>query len=207
MTFIKFCGLTRAVDLAVAVDLGVNAVGFVLWPQSPRAIDLVSTARLIAQLPGSVTPVGVFVNPTVDEVVKAVEIAGIRVAQVHGVTNVESLGHSAWNLWVAASLNAKGELVPSVPNGLTVVLDAYDPKRHGGTGQTIDWQAAKKVAAHRLVILAGGLTPDNVGRAVAEVRPHGVDVSSGIEEQPGIKSETLMRAFVKATREAEVPAR
>jgi phosphoribosylanthranilate isomerase len=201
MTFIKFCGLTRAEDVAVAVDLAVDALGFVFWPGSPRAIAIADGARLIAGLPSSIAPVGLFVRPTPDEIARTVAATGIRVAQVHGMNDVSVLAGVPCDLWVATSLHEAGSVVAA--NGVTILLDAHDPQRHGGTGTTIDWDAAGAIAAARRVMLAGGLTPDNVAEAIRRAKPYGVDVSSGIEEQPGIKNEQLMRAFVRAVRDLD----
>jgi len=197
VTRIKFCGVTRPQDLAVAAEVGVDAVGFVLWANSPRGVGLDRTAELIAQLPKTIVPVGVFVEPTREEILKAVNVARIRVAQVHGVANVEELGDLPCDLWVATSIGGDIERIPS---HATILLDAHDPERYGGTGRTIDWDAAREIAARRRVMLAGGLTPDNVAEAIRRARPHGVDVSSGIEEHPGIKDARLMRAFASAVR-------
>jgi phosphoribosylanthranilate isomerase len=201
MTRIKFCGITRAEDLAVAVALGVDAVGFVLWPDSPRAISIETVARLIARLPAAITPVGVFVRPSRDEVRRAIEVGGIRTAQIHGASDLSSVTGLPCDSWLAASL---GSEVLNAVTGATILLDAGDPERHGGTGNTIDWDAAGQVAARRQVFLAGGLTPDNVGAAIRRAKPYGVDVSSGIEDRPGIKNAASMRAFVAAVRRADL---
>ncbi len=200
MTRIKFCGVTRAVDLAVAVELGVDAVGFVLWADSPRAISIDTVAQLIAGLPGAITPVGVFVRPSRDEVQQAIEIGGIRTAQIHGAADLSSVIGLPCDAWLAASL---GSPVLSAVTAATILLDANDGERYGGTGTTIDWDAAALVAAGRRVFLAGGLTPENVGEAIGRAKPYGVDVSSGIEDRPGIKNAASMRAFVAAVRAAD----
>lgn len=202
MTHIKFCGMTRADDVALAGELGVYAAGFVLWNGSPRGIDVLTAARLINRLPTAVMPVGVFVRPTREEIARAVEVAGIRVAQIHGADDLAPYGGGAWHLWMAASL-AADDLAPVVPAGVTVLLDTHDPERQGGTGRVIDWEAAGRIAARRRVLLAGGLTPGNVGEAIRRVRPYGVDVSSGIEDRPGVKSIDAMRAFVTAVHAAD----
>jgi phosphoribosylanthranilate isomerase len=196
VTFIKFCGMTRADDVATACALGVNAVGFVLWPASPRAVDRTRLAALIALLPPQVTPVGVFVSPGADDVQRARD-AGVEVVQVHGDGGTPIGGG---DVWVARTLDTD---LDAVPLAQTVVLDAHDPVRHGGTGRTIDWARAATIAARRRVLLAGGLTPGNVGLAIRQVRPYGVDVASGIEDRPGIKNALAMTAFVAAVREAE----
>jgi phosphoribosylanthranilate isomerase len=201
MTRIKFCGVTRPQDLAVAAELQVDAVGFVLWARSPRGIGLDRTAELIAKLPKTVTPVGVFVQPTREEILQAVHVARIRVAQVHGALDLTALGELPCELWVAMPPGADHA---SVPAHATILLDAHDPERHGGTGRTIDWEAAGRLAASRRVMLAGGLRPENVGEAIRRAQPYGVDVSSGIEEHPGIKDARLMRAFASAVRSADL---
>jgi phosphoribosylanthranilate isomerase len=194
MTFVKFCGMTRPDDVRLACALGVNALGFVMWPRSPRYVNAARVAELVTAMRPDVTPVGVLVAPSQDEI-EAARTAGVRVLQIHG--NPSSVPDG--DVWLARSVD---DDVDGVAPQLTIVLDAHDPERHGGTGQTIDWQRAAVIAARRRVLLAGGLTPDNVGRAIRQVRPHGVDVASGIEERPGIKSARAMTAFVTAVREA-----
>lgn len=193
--FIKFCGMTRAEDVAVACDLGVNAVGFVLWPKSPRSVRMNQLAALIKLLPPAVTPVGVFVAPDDDDVRQARE-AGVRIVQVHDDDGRRFEGE----VWVARALDTDLDVVGP---DLTIVLDAHDPVRHGGTGRSIDWARAAALAARRRVLLAGGLTPANVGAAIGQVRPFGVDVASGIEDRPGVKNAKAMKAFAAAVREAE----
>lgn len=198
MTFIKFCGMTRAEDVELACELGVDALGFVLWSGSPRGIDAGRAAGLIARLPARVSAVGVFVAPSADEIRRALD-AGVRVVQIHGVGwPYEPARQQGAPTWVAATTEAD---VRAIPDEVTVLLDAHDPVRYGGTGRTIDWERAAAVAARRRVVLAGGLTPSNVRDAVRRVRPFGVDVASGIEERPGVKSASAMRAFVAAARE------
>jgi phosphoribosylanthranilate isomerase len=203
MTRIKFCGLTREADLETAVDLGIDAVGFVFWARSPRALSANEAAGLVRRLPESVTPVGVFVQPTRDEIAGAVEIAGIRVAQLHAMTDSSPVA-GLCELWVAATLQSSPL---NVPEDTTILLDAPDDERHGGTGRQIDWDAARHVTATRRVILAGGLTPRNVAEAIRRAQPYGVDVSSGIEERPGVKNATLMKDFVAAVRRAGLQPR
>lgn len=195
MTFIKFCGLTRAEDVGAACALGVNAVGFVLWPASPRYVPMRALAPLVDLVPPTVTAVGVFVSPAADEVTQA-RAAGIRVVQVYDGDGAGLDGE----VWLARTLD---DGLEAAPTGATLVLDAHDPVLRGGTGRTIDWTRAAVVAAARRVVLAGGLTPANVGMAIRQVRPFGVDVSSGIEDRPGVKNVQAMTAFVAAVREAE----
>lgn len=202
MTFIKFCGMTREDDVAAAIRVGAHAVGFVLWPGSPRHVEIGRAKALIEGLSREITPVGVFVQPSRDEIARAIEHAGIHVAQVHGAADTSLARDLRCDLWFAASLDGDG-IAPAVAEAYTILLDTADPNRHGGTGRTIDWQRAARVAAQRPVLLAGGLTPANVAAAVREVRPYGVDVASGIETSPGVKDAQAMQAFVAAVREAD----
>jgi phosphoribosylanthranilate isomerase len=196
MTLIKFCGMRREQDVAAAVELGVGALGFVFWPDSPRFVDYGDAERIIRLLPDTVVPVGVFVAPTDDELDRAVQATGIRVAQIHASTHFPV--SAACEVWPATSLEHPAPLPPA---GL-LVLDAHDPQRHGGTGRTIDWDRAAQIARTRRLILAGGLTPANIAAAIRCVRPYGVDVASGIEDSPGVKNVNAMRDFVAAVHQS-----
>ena len=196
MTAFKICGITREADAGLAVSLGASALGFVLWPGSPRHVPLARVRLIAAAIPPFVTPVGVFVDPTSAEIADAAA-AGIRLAQIHGklpaasplpVLRAVHLGDNEDGLDADV-----GSLEP-------VLLDAHDPTLHGGTGRTVDFARAAAVAARRVVVLAGGLTPANVGDAIKTVRPYAVDVASGVESAPGLKDHDKMRAFAKAVR-------
>ena len=197
MTFVKFCGMTRIEDVTLACALGVDAIGFVLWAKSPRGVGVNRVASLVRVLPPDVTPVGVFVAATEEEIRRATE-AGIRVVQIHGG------GDRGWvapaPIWMATSTEVD---LSSTPEDVTLLLDTQDPDRHGGSGRTINWDRAAEIAARRRVMLAGGLTPANVAQAIRQVRPYGVDVASGIEERPGVKNAQAMKAFIAAVREAD----
>lgn len=198
MTLIKFCGMTREADIDAAVALGVDAVGFVLWPRSPRAVTADRLPALVGRVPATVLPVGVFVRPSEAEVAAAVA-SGIRAVQLHGVEQ-RPVWASGLDLWMAASLCENG-YAPDVPEECLLLLDAHDSERHGGTGRQIDWSRAAEIAARRPVMLAGGLHAGNVADAIRIVRPHGVDVASGIEERPGVKDGGAMREFVARVRQ------
>lgn len=201
MTAVKICGITREEDAEAAAAGGASFVGFVLWPGSPRHVPLERVRTIVEALPAYVRPVGVFVNPTSDEINAAAD-AGVRTAQIHG----ESL---AWQRGIARGVEViravhladgrAGAIEPDIPDR-RILLDADDPVRHGGTGRTIEWSRARLVAQTREVILAGGLTPANVRQAIAAVRPFAVDVSSGVEMRPGIKDAELIRRFIAAAR-------
>jgi phosphoribosylanthranilate isomerase len=199
VTYIKFCGMTRAEDLEVAIELGVNAVGFVLWQGSPRCVPRDRLADLVRAVPADVRPVAVLVRPTEDDITFATD-SGVRALQVYDV-GAQDLGTTTVPIWISARLAGDG-ISPPVPESTTIVLEAHDPVRHGGTGRTIDWAHAARIAARRRLLLAGGLNADNVAQAIRQVRPFGVDVASGIEDRPGIKNAAAMAAFVAAVREA-----
>jgi phosphoribosylanthranilate isomerase len=200
VTSIKICGITRQEDAQEAARLGATFVGFVLWEGSPRAATLDRVRTIVATLPGDVTPVGVFVNPTSDAINAAAD-AGIRLAQVHGDAT-DDLVEARVPVIRAVHLAGDGGdgIEPDVDDEL-IVLDAHDPAKHGGTGKTIDWVRAARIARRRRIILAGGLTPFNVRQAIEQVQPFAVDVASGVESSPGIKDHGLLRAFIAAAKE------
>lgn len=197
MTAIKICGITRPEDAAAAVDLGANALGFVLWPGSPRHTTTEAAAAIVRGLPPFVTSVGVFVDPSSEDLARAAG-AGLRLAQVHGTVPG---GRLALPVLRAVHLGAadSDRIEPDVADD-TVLLDAHDPVQHGGTGRTVDWMRARTIAVRRRIVLAGGLTPINVRDAITTVRPYAVDVASGVEAAPGIKDHMKLRAFIDAVR-------
>jgi phosphoribosylanthranilate isomerase len=199
----KVCGMTRLTDALHAVQHGATAVGFVFWPRSPRYIEPERAAEIIRELPGTVTAVGVFVNQPVDEIRRIAAATGITAIQLHGdepSAYAEVLG---WPVWRALPLDlADDESLLDWPPSTTILLDTHDPVRRGGTGQTIDWTQAARVATQRRIVLAGGLTPENVQDAIVAVRPYGVDVSSGVEEAPGVKDFDKVARFLERARAA-----
>ena len=200
MTAVKICGITRPDDAAAAARFGAAYIGFVLWPNSPRAASLDIVTTIVASLPGNVTPVGVFVDPTAQQI-KDAAAAGIRVAQVHGELPA---GLSGTAIPVVRAVHLSGARLSSIDPDIDdelILLDAHDAAKRGGTGKTVDWKRAHAVARTRRVILAGGLTPFNVRSAIEQVRPFAVDVASGVESSPGIKDHGLLRAFITAARE------
>lgn len=202
MTRVKVCGITRPEDAAVAVALGTDALGFVFWPRSPRFVEVECATAIVRELPPFVTAVGVFVDERPDEIRRVVTAVGLQAVQLHGdetVSEYTGIGRSVIKA-VSVGPGRSGERALSLPARVTVLFDAHDPVRHGGTGQTIDWVEAARVARARRVILAGGLRPENVGDAILAVRPYAVDVSSGVESEPGTKDAGLMRAFFDAVR-------
>jgi phosphoribosylanthranilate isomerase len=196
---IKICGLTRLEDARLAGHLEVDAIGVVLWGGSPRAVGLDAAREVCRALPAFTARVGVFVAPSVSEVGTAVRALGLSAIQLHAVPDpAPFLSLRLPILWAAGLAGDRPD--PAAPPHTTLMLDAHDPSRHGGTGRTIDWMRAAAIARRERTILAGGLTTENVGEAIATVRPYGVDVSSGVEDAAGIKSAVRMKAFVDAVR-------
>lgn len=197
----KVCGITRLADALHAVEHGATALGFVFWPGSPRCIAPERAAAIVRELPSAVTAVGVFVNQPVDEIARVAAASGIGTIQLHGDEPAEYATALSWPVWRAMSLAAAvNGTLSSWPPDATILLDAHDPVRRGGTGEPIDWDRAAEVARRRRVVLAGGLTPDNVQHAIATVRPFGVDVSSGVEEAPGVKNFEKVARFLERAR-------
>jgi len=200
VTRVKICGLTRLQDAEMAVSLGATAVGFVLWPRSPRYVDVDAARAIVSQLPPFVLRAGVFVNQDPDEVGRVAETVGLDIVQLHGHEAAEDYQALPYRLIKAVAIGADSapEDALHVPPGVTILLDAHEPGRFGGTGRTIDWTLAAAVARRRRVILSGGLRPENVAQAVAMVRPYAVDVSSGVEVRPGVKDPARLRSFFDA---------
>ena len=192
--FVKICGITRVEDAEAAAEAGANAVGFVFWPKSPRFIDPYRARAIVAALPPFVTAVGLFVNQALEYVNGVASLARLGAVQLHGDELPDAAARIQRPVIKAVSLNGETPLA-AWPRHFTVLLDAHDPDRRGGTGQIIDWAAAAAVAADRRTILAGGLTPQNIAAAIARVRPFGVDISSGVEQAPGIKDRAKIRAL------------
>mgnify|MGYP006276573531 CR=1 FL=1 len=196
---IKICGMTRAEDAVAAVAAGATAVGFVFWPGSPRVVTPVAAAAIARIVPAQVQKVGVFVDATPEEIREVVRTVGLDVVQLHGAESAASAEALNVPVWKAFGVDERVDVL-GWPGHMLVLLDAIDPRAKGGTGRTIDWGAAAELAGQRPVVLAGGLTPDNVGEAIGRVRPYGVDVSSGVEQAPGIKDHEKVQRFVAAAR-------
>jgi len=200
--FVKICGMTRLPDALHAVEHGANALGFVFWPESPRYISPERAAAIIAALPSGVNTVGVFVNETVDGIKRVAAETGISTVQLHGDESPAYANGLEWPVLRATTVEQIEEASAAWPPGTTFLMDTADPVRRGGTGRTIDWQQAASAARTRRIVLAGGLTPDNVTEAVATVRPFGVDVSSGVEDAPGVKNGDKVARFIQSARSA-----
>jgi len=202
---VKVCGITNAEDALAAVEAGADALGFIFYEKSPRYVVPAVAANIIAELPPLLTPVGVFVNEGLATVRSIMETCRLAMAQLHGDENVSYCRELARPAMKALRLKDRGSLLALAEyqgrGGVRgFVLDTFSELAYGGTGQITDWGLAADVAKSTPILLAGGLTPENVTEAIRIVRPYGVDVSSGVESAPGKKDHAKMRAFVDAVR-------
>lgn len=196
----KICGITRVDDALVAAQAGVDAIGLVFYEKSPRAVSVVQAQKIVAALPPFVTVVGLFVNATRSEVNAVLDCVPLDVLQFHGdETPAECEGFSrpyfrALRMQPGLDIAA---LSAQYTGAQGVLLDAWVPGVHGGTGERFDWARIPENLAKPL-ILAGGLNADNIGQAVQRVQPWAVDVSGGVEVSPGIKDAEKIRKFLYA---------
>lgn len=201
---IKICGLTRPDDARLAVEAGATAIGMVFWPNSPRAVTLAQAEAVASAVGAKVLTVGVFVDATREQLDLVMRRVPLGAVQLHGRESPGFVDGLPWPVIKAVAVPSEGPLPDLSPwTGVRVLLDVHDPERRGGTGQRVDWKRAAALAATRPVILAGGLNPGNVAHAVRQVRPAGIDVSSGVERSPGVKDQARMRVFVEAVRSVE----
>jgi phosphoribosylanthranilate isomerase len=218
MTWVKICGITNLEDALIAVDAGADALGFVFYEKSPRKIEAEAVREIVTKLPVKVEKVGVFVNESEERIDESVRQAGLTAVQLCGK------GSAANYLRERQNLDGRPKVVAVIPspelseggffitdelkNALhALLIDSSSETQPGGTGRPFDWKKAQgmvEMLGLRIpTIVAGGLTPANVGEAIALFHPWGVDVASGVEAMPGKKDPEKVRAFVSAVRRAE----
>ncbi|HEV8591748.1 MAG TPA: phosphoribosylanthranilate isomerase [Pyrinomonadaceae bacterium] len=200
MTKVKICGITNLKDALLAAKYGADALGFNFYERSPRYIEPVKARETIDQLPENILKVGVFVNEEMNKVVDIAGAAGLDAVQLHGEETPE----------FAAELKTKSglEIIKAFcvspdfkPEDIlkyevdAVLLDAYSPNEYGGTGEPFDWTMARKIGSK--IYLAGGLSPENVVEAIAEVRPYAVDACSRLEVTKGVKDRDKVKRFIE----------
>lgn len=198
MTRVKICGITRLEDALTAIEAGADALGFVFYDRSPRAISVEQAAKIISQLPPFVTTTGLFVNAAEADVAEVIGKAKIDLLQFHGDETPEFCSAFPRPYIKALRMRPELDLVQSVsyyPGARAVLLDAYRPGVPGGTGEVFDWARIPASIAPQ-IILAGGLSADNVAAAVTQVRPYAVDVSGGVEVTKGVKDAAKIRQFI-----------
>ena len=199
---VKFCGITREEDLRKAVELGVDYVGFIMYPKSPRWVGWEKLKHFLSLSEG-VKKVVVFVNPSYQEVEQALSM-GADFVQLHGEESFEFAKAIGLDKVIKALRVKDSIFVDDVwKKAHAILLDTYSEKAYGGTGESFDWKIAKSVVdAGFKVFLSGGLNPENVSYAIRLVKPYAVDVSSGIESSPGIKDQRKMEEFIHAVKNA-----
>jgi phosphoribosylanthranilate isomerase len=198
---VKICGITRLEDARAAVDAGASAIGFIFWEGSPRFIDPERARAIANAVPAPVVTVGVFVNTGADHINAVADRIGLSVIQLHGdetPADAAAIGRPI----IKALSDLDAAHVDQWPDAITLLVDAQDPVRRGGTGQKADWTRAAALARRRRVLLAGGLNAENVADAVRAVRPFGIDVSSGVERSPGIKDHERLAALFRAVHQS-----
>jgi phosphoribosylanthranilate isomerase len=205
MTKIKICGIKNVTDALAAMDAGADLIGFNFYPKSPRHIDVGICRDIMSVMRryGHITYVGVFVNSSVEEIRATIETCGLSLAQLHGDETPEMLSALDGKAFKAfrgvTDVETDKRMIASGEPAFLV--DAAVKGVYGGSGVTADWSAAAELAKKYPLLLAGGLTPENVADAVRQVNPWGVDTASGVESAPGEKDASKMKAFVQVVRE------
>jgi phosphoribosylanthranilate isomerase len=201
MVRVKICGITAVEDALLAVEAGADALGFVFHVKSPRNISPENAKSIIQALPPFVQTVGLFVNSSIETINDVSDLCGLDLVQLHGdespefCTRVNRRAIKAFRIKDRSSLDPLGDYRVA-----GYLLDAWVPSAYGGTGHSFNWELAVEAKRYGTIILAGGLTPENIRQAVAQVAPYGVDVSSGVECAPGRKDPEKVREFVKRAK-------
>lgn len=198
---VKICGITRLSDAKAAVAAGADALGFVFARRSQRVLSPDAAEALVRQVPAFVSRVGLFMDASAGEVAEVLERVPLNLLQFHGSEDAGFCRQFGLPYIKAVAMGSAGEAERAAreyPDAAALLLDSHRKGQVGGTGQTFDWSRIPRFSLP--LVLAGGLTPANVRRAVREVRPWAVDVSSGVEETPGIKSAEKMREFIREAK-------
>lgn len=204
-TRVKICGITRPEDAGEAARLGVDAIGLVFHPDSPRAVDLRRAAEIVRSLPPFVTVVGLFVDPPQGRVEAVLAALSLDLLQFHGretAARCRGFGRPYIKALTAGTGSDIAARAAEYPDAAGILLDAEVDGRSGGTGRTFDWRRVPE-GLNRPLILAGGLGPENVAEAIRAVHPYAVDVSSGVESAKGIKDAARMAAFVRGVHSVD----
>jgi phosphoribosylanthranilate isomerase len=206
-TRIKICGITRLEDAQLAAELGTSALGFNFYPPSPRYITPADAFKIVRQLPPFVVAVGVFADENdLRHVADVAREAGVNALQLQNPCPPAAVGATLGPYPVIWTVAVASDFVPEDLQALKArafLLDASHPTLRGGTGKTFDWNLAREAKQYGRIILAGGLTPENVSDAICTVRPDAVDVASGVESSPGKKDPAKLRAFFAAVDQAD----
>jgi phosphoribosylanthranilate isomerase len=201
MVRIKICGITNLEDALLAAELGADALGFIFYPKSPRHVDPEAARAIIAHLPPFVAAVGVFVDEAAAVVQELAAKVGLDWVQLHGQESpgyCRNLGRKVIKGFRIRDEDSLRQLADYQGAAQALLLDTYKKGQVGGTGEIFDWHLAREAKKYGSIILAGGLTPDNVAQAIATAKPAAVDAASGTEAAPGKKDPAKLRAFFKA---------
>jgi phosphoribosylanthranilate isomerase len=206
MVRVKICGITAWQDAREACDAGADALGFNFYEKSKRVVSPAEAWRIIRRLPPFVAPIGIFVNWAPRAVLSLADALRLAAVQLHGEETVREVAACAKRFPVIKAFRFGSDFqfarFGRYAAASAFLLDAAQTGQYGGTGQTTDWPAAHRAARTRLIILSGGLTPENVGEAIRRVRPYAVDVASGVESRPGKKDPGRVRAFLHEVERA-----
>jgi phosphoribosylanthranilate isomerase len=201
MVRVKICGITNIEDAMAAVEAGADALGFVFYEKSPRFINPMSAAEIIAKLPPFIQSVGLFVNEEAEKINWASDYCGLDLVQLHGDESPEDCLEVNRRVIKAFRMQNSVSIEPLKKYQVSgYLLDAWCPDCYGGTGKSFNWEMAAAAGQYGRIILAGGLTPENVAEAIVAVRPYAVDVSSGVESTPGKKAQEKVREFIRKAR-------
>jgi len=202
----KICGITRLEDAKASILAGCDALGFVFYKESPRYIALDAFKVIVKELPPFVTKTGLFVNADPAEIEEAIQSGFVNVLQFHGDETADFCRQFNFPYIKAVAVSSSVDLIQYAKDfhdAEALLLDAYHEHLKGGTGQTFDWNLIPQ-SLSKPIVLAGGLTVDNVKEAIKKVKPYAVDVSGGVEESKGIKNSLKIQAFIKETQDATV---
>lgn len=198
-TLIKICGMTREADAQAAVSMGADAIGMLFYDKSPRFVENTQAASIARAVGDKALKVGLFVDAPLEQVRSVLTDVPLDILQFHGNESLEFCMGFGRPFWKTIRVKEREDLIEQVKGfqeAAGILLDTWHPTQAGGTGHTFDWSATENLVIDQHLILAGGLNPDNVASAIEQVRPWAVDVASGVEESPGIKSEHLMKQFI-----------
>ena len=207
MILVKICGITNWPDAKAACDAGADMLGFNFYEKSLRRVSTVEAATIRAKLPSGVQPVGLFVNAKPSEIISLHAFVRFTAAQLHGDETPTVVSEVTRTVPVIKAFRVAADFplssLDKYHDAFAFLLDGSRAGQFGGTGASADWNVARRAAAAHRIILAGGLTPENVCAAIRSVRPYAVDVSSGVESKPGKKDHARLKQFIDEVRRAE----
>ena len=204
MVKVKICGITNIRDASLAIEYGADALGFVFAP-SPRQVTPEQAQRIVSQLSSTICKVGVFVDSKLETVNNIKSSCGLDMVQLHGSESPEYC--QAFSPNVIKSFQVRDETTLALLPKYEVkayLLDSYHDELKGGTGHSFDWSIAKRAREYGMIILSGGLNPDNIRQAITTVQPDAVDVSSGVESTPGKKDQAKLQDFIQAAKQVQL---